>query len=338
MRYRALTVLAAAAAMWVPPAGSPAAAADEAAPDAGLYLARPAPAPADGSAAGANRPAGVAQPIPPVWMSMLQDVESIYPTPMPAREEEFGNKGNVNLSLRVNYLTDYVYRGIDRSEVGGAEDAPNLQFDSKLSFNLGRFPHPFVGLFVNVYNDDPISRFQEVRPIVGLDWEIRPITISAGYVSYIFPEREDQNTNEAFLQVALDDSLLLNRDHPLLSPYVYAAYDFDKFDGVYLEAGVKHDFIIEDTPLVLTAVADVGYVINNRQFSRFPDAVNRDDIGFQHYEVGLISTYSLNTLLNIPRRYGEFKAKGYLYYTDGIENGLKADSEVWGGVGIQFDY
>jgi hypothetical protein len=269
---------------------------------------------------------------------MFQDVESIYPPLMPAQQDELVNRGGVNLSLTVNYLTDYVYRGIDRSEVGGAEDAPNLQFDSKLSFNLGKLPHPFVGLFVNVYNDDPISRFQEVRPVLGLDWEIRPITITSGYISYIFPERENQNTNEVFLQVALDDSLLLNREQPFLSPYAYAAYDFDKFDGVYMEAGVKHDFAIEDTPLVLTAVADLGYVINNRQFSKNPNSPNAEDTGFQHYDVGLIATYSLNTLLNIPRRYGEFKAKGYLYYTDGIENGLRADSQVWGGVGIQFDY
>src|SRR5207248_2650718 len=110
---------------------------------------------------------------------------------------------------------------------------------------------------------------------------------------------------------------------------------YDKFDGLYLEAGVKHDFVIEDTPLVLTAVADIGYAANNRQFSASPNSAHANDTGFQHYDVGLISTYSLNTLLNIPRRYGEFKLKGYLYYTDGIENGLRADSQVWGGVGIQ---
>ena len=32
------------------------------------------------------------------------------------------NEGGVNFALTVSYLTDYVYRGIDRSEVGGNED------------------------------------------------------------------------------------------------------------------------------------------------------------------------------------------------------------------------
>ena len=30
--------------------------------------------------------------------------------------------------------------------------------------------------------------------------------------------------------------------------------------------------------------------------------------------------------------------KGYLLYTDSIENDLKADTQVWGGAGIGFSY
>jgi len=86
--------------------------------------------------------------------------------------------------------------------------------------------------------------------------------------------------------------------------------------------------------VIVTAVADVGYAMNHPFFT----LRNGDDDGFQHYDLGLIGTYSLNTLLNLPRRFGEWKLKGYLYYTDGIENNLRADSQVWGGVGINFQY
>src|SRR5206468_1902133 len=82
--------------------------------------------------------------------------ESIYEPPGPPRVEEGVNAGGVNFDLRVSYMTDYVYRGIDQSErlgaidnLGnvntranlGAEDAPNLQFDGFLKLNLGRLPH-----------------------------------------------------------------------------------------------------------------------------------------------------------------------------------------------------
>ena len=60
--------------------------------------------------------------------------------------------------------------------------------------------------------------------------------------------------------------------------------------------------------------------------------------GFQHYDLGLVGTYSLNTLLNIPRRYGQWSLTGYLYYTDGLDNDLTASTQIWGGGGITFRY
>jgi len=99
-------------------------------------------------------------------LTLQQRPESIYAPAAPPREDEGVNEGAVHLDLTVRYMSDYVYRGIDRSEVGGREDAPNVQFDGKLEFDLGKLPHPYVGLFVNVYDSDPISQFQEVRPVI----------------------------------------------------------------------------------------------------------------------------------------------------------------------------
>jgi hypothetical protein len=234
----------------------------------------------------------------PVTLAMIDEPESIYAPPAPPREIDKTNEGGVRFALNFDYLTDYVFRGIDRSEVGridpaetgsgGREDAPNLQFDGSAKFDLGRLPHPVIGLFANVYNDDPVSRFQEVRPYVGLDWHIKPLTISAGHITYIFPERDDFNTSEIYARLELDDTLLLGRgDGPVFSPYIFAAYDYDLWDGLYLEAGIKHDFPFDDIGVVLTAVADVGFSLNNAFFA---SADGGDDTGFQHYDVGLIGT------------------------------------------------
>lgn len=275
--------------------------------------------------------------------ALVDQPESIYPDPEPPKPNTGINEGGVRVSLNVNYLTDYVYRGIDRSEVGAidpaetgdvTEDAPNLQFDGKLTFDLGRAPSPFVGLFANVYNDDPVSRFQEVRPYFGLDWKIRPLRLSAGWQTYIYPERDDFNTSEIFGRLEIDDSVFFRTDRPILAPYVFAAYDHDLYDGLYLEAGVNHDIVLEGTGVVLTVTGNVGFVAGHSYFT----AQNDEDTGFQHYEVGLIGTYSLNTLINVSRRYGDWKLRGYLFYTDGLNNDLRADTQIWGGVGIGFDY
>jgi hypothetical protein len=273
----------------------------------------------------------------PLKLAMEPDSESVYAPPIPPSEEEGTNQGAVNLDLTVRYMTDYVYRGIDRSEVGGAEDAPNLQFDGRITFDLGKLPHPYVGAFVNVYDSDPISRFQEVRPFFGFEWTLRPLILEAGHQNYIFPERDDLSTAEVYGKITFDDSWLFRTEQPILSPYVYGAYDYDLYNGWYFEAGISHDFAIEDTGIVLTAVADVAYVHGYQLFLLNP-AVDNDDTGFQHYDLGLIGRYSLNTLFNIPKRYGDFSVEGYIYYTDNIDQQLRADTQIWGGMGIRFQY
>jgi hypothetical protein len=277
----------------------------------------------------------------PIKLAMEPDTESVYAPPVAPREEEGINQGAVNLDLTVRYMTDYVYRGIDYGETipgttfgGGAEDAPNLQFDGRILFDLGKLPHPYVGIFVNVYDSDPISRFQTVRPFFGLEWNIRPLTIDVGHQNFIYPERDDSSTAEVYGKITFDDSWLFRTEKPLLSPYVYAAYDYDLYNGYYLEGGVSHDFAIEDTGIVLTALADVAYVRGQQIYL----LEGTDDTGFQHYDLGLIGRYSLNTLLNIPKRYGDFSLEGYIYYTDSLDSQLRADTQIWGGVGIRFQY
>ena len=69
------------------------------------------------------------------------------------------------------------------------------------------------------------------------------------------------------------------------SPYVYAAYDYQKYDGVYLEAGVKHDFAVPDTGVVLTRPRR-RRVRRGHQAAFFLLHTGKHT-GFQHYDLGL---------------------------------------------------
>jgi hypothetical protein len=281
----------------------------------------------------------------PVHLSLQPEAPSVYAAPSAKSEAEGLNEGGVHVDLDVRFMTDYVFRGLDRSDGTGLtlgssssgfghEDGPNLQFDGKLSWDLAKFPHPYIELFVNVFDSDPVSRFQVIQPKFGFEWNLRPVVIEAGQQTFIYPERDDLNTAEVFTKLTLDDSYFLRTDQPLLSPYVMAAYDYDLYHGWYLEAGVKHDFPIEDTGVTITALADVAYVLSDLQFSTDGKA----DTGLQHYDLGLIGSFSLNSIFGTSRRYGDFSVKGYLFYTDGIDNDLLADTQLWGGVGIAFKY
>lgn len=268
------------------------------------------------------------------------DTPSVYALPTPPGPNEGVNAGGINFDVKVSYFTEYMYRGVNRTDFIGdvtkepGHDRANFQFDGKLSFDLGKLPHPFIGIFTNVLDADPVSNFQEVRPVFGFDWKIRPVIISGGNNTYIFPNRSELGTGEVWGKITLDDSILFKARQPIFSPYIYGAYDYDLYNGWYFEAGISHDFVIEGTGLTLTAVADAAYVMGNESFA----GPTGKDTGFQHYEIGLIGKYSLNELLNIPKRYGDWSINGYLYYTDGLSSQLRADTQLYGGGGIELQY
>jgi hypothetical protein len=283
------------------------------------------------------------KPFVPLNLALEGGPESVYAPPTPPPENSGVNEGAVHFDLFVGYFTDYVYRGIELFEPPGAEDRANMQIDSKLSWDLGKFPHPFVAVFVNYADSDPVSSFQEVRPTVGLEWNIRPLILSGGNTTYIYPDRNEFETSEAWGKIKIDDSYFLHREAPLLSPYVLVAYDYDLYNGWYVEAGVSHDFVVEDTGLTITAQASAAYVHGMQLYTpnygtpQYVPNKDRDD-GVQHYQLGLIADYSLNKLLNFTDRYGDWSVQGFVYYTDGIDDNLSSTTQIWGGAGIKFKY
>jgi hypothetical protein len=283
-------------------------------------------------------------------VAAAQDVPAtVYAPPALPSETDGINEGGVHLDFAITYMTDYVFRGVEIFEVGGSEDSLNLQIDAKLSFDLGKLPHPFVNVFVNIAEDDPISDFPEIRPVVGFDWLIKPILISFGHTNYLYPDRDAQETSEVFVQLGLDENSLF-RGRPVPTPYVMAAYDYDLYEGLYIEAGVKYRIPFEDTGLRLTAIGKVAYVngydstITGENGQLLPGLFANEDTeddevnGFQRFEVGLIGEYSLNQLFEVSTRYGEWSIAGYIFYTDSIENDIRVDTQLWGGAGVTFHY
>lgn len=280
----------------------------------------------------------LAQPSPP----------SVYAPPELPTEAEGTNQGAVNLDFSVSYFTDYIHRGVELFEAPGAEDQLNLQFDGKIAFDLGKLPHPFVQVFVNVAENDPVSNFQEIRPTVGFDWTIKPLVISAGYTTYLYPDRDDFETSEVFLRLGLDQTITVG-GQSIPTPYVMGAYDFDLYDGVYLEAGLEYGLKFEDIGLALNFIGNVAYVSNwdaypmgnDGPFAGIfttPQTTDATISGLQHWQVGVIGEYSLNQLLNISPRYGEWLLRGYLFYTSDFDADINATDQIWGGAGITFRY
>ena len=280
-----------------------------------------------------------AQPVP----------ETVYPPPEPLTLDDPGvGRTGFHFDLELRYMTDYVWRGIERFDSVAHEDQPNYQIVPRITLDLGKLPHPYVSVFFNAADDDAVSNLEEIRPEFGFDWDVRPLTISAGYTSYIFPDRDGLDTSEIFVRLALDDSRLFHTERPVLNPYVLGAFDFDEFDGIYVELGVGHEFPVEGTGLSFLLNAHLAYVNNHGLFARDDvgivdggDPTGDDtvhDSGFQHYQVGVTAKYRLNELLNIPDRLGQLTVLGYINYTDGIDDGLESTTQLWGGAGFSLKF
>lgn len=264
------------------------------------------------------------------------DDNTVYGPPPVSPQQVPGNNGNVEFDLSALYATDYVYRGVDHDDVSPSGNSLNLLIDGRLTFDFGQYPHLFVGVFANVYDADPVSRFQEIRPSVGGTWDLRPFLVEIGHNAYIYPERENFDSSELYAKVTIDDSLLFNTNGPVFSPYAMAAYDFNSGKGWYVEMGLSHDFVIEDWGLTLTVKSCVAYISRLQQQFIFINTMQ--DTGWQHVEGGLYANYSLNTLMNIPRRYGEFDLNGFISYSGKLSKQITASNVLWGGGGVGFKY
>lgn len=260
-----------------------------------------------------------------------------YPisTPQPGTQDQINN-GGAHFGLDFAYMNRYVYRGVDHDLVATHGNSLNLVFEGKLSFDLGRYPHPFVGLFTNIYDSDPVSRYQEIRPYAGADWDLRPFDFEVQEVSYIYPQREQDNIPEVDTKITLDDSLIFNTDDPIISPYVLGAFVYQKEEGWYVETGVKHDFSFEDLGLVITAHSNVAWISGLHQQFVFINTIK--STGWQHFEFGLSATYSLNHLLNVSTRFGEFDVIGFGTYDEKLSANITADNVLWSGIGMAFKY
>jgi hypothetical protein len=301
----------------------------------GLAAADEPPAPPATTQPLGNEPLGIEIPLRLSDEPGAADDQSVYGQINVPKQDQGVNSGGVNLDVDLAYLNHYVYRGVDYSKVGGTGNTFNFESDGRLTWDLGKYPHPFVGLFNNIFDSDPVSRFQEVRPYVGADVNMRPFLWEVGYNAYIYPQREAFDTAEFYARLEIDDSLPLKLDHPLFSPYIYGAYDFQRNNGWYFEAGLHHDFEIPDVGLKLSVKADLAYIVGFQQQFVF---IDQHDTGWQHYDVGLTASYPVTNLLNITRRYGELDLKGYFFYTGRMNNLLQSDNVLWGGAGLEFKY
>ena len=120
---------------------------------------------------------------PKHFMLLPDDAGNVYAPPRVLLKEEGMNQGGVNLDLKFTYLSNYIYRGVDHSNFPGRSQRPNLQFDGTVTFDLDKWPHPFVGIFANLYNNgDKTGAYKNIRRA----FLIEAVLFAAGFAFLFF--------------------------------------------------------------------------------------------------------------------------------------------------------
>ena len=275
-----------------------------------------------------------------VWPASPTGPETVYSPPGgPAAATREPQGPRLKWELTLGYASAYVYRGIDHSatigDTAGTIDeagGPSFQFAGRVTLDSGGPWKPFVELFSNYWDSEATSNWQEVRPTVGVQWQSAPASISLGATSYFYPDRAGDNTNEVFIRADANDGALLGQKQPILNPYALIAYDVDAKGGWYGELGVSHNWAVPGTGLTVTPVARVAYTYGLDEAFIFQ--TSRSGTGWQHADLGLMLSYRLNTLLNLPESDGQWMLGGFIFRTEHLADATLGDSLTWGGVSL----
>jgi hypothetical protein len=143
-------------------------------------------------------------------------------------------------SLTADYATMYEFRGVNRA---------NNLVDTTLSLSTEYNGFTVSGGIWNAFTDDDSSFVDnEARYRVSVSRAFGPVTAELGYVYYTFPGDTDFNTQELFISGSME---VYNG----VIATVTGSYDFDLFEGWYIDANLSKSFKVND---ILSVVLSGG--------------------------------------------------------------------------------
>jgi hypothetical protein len=275
----------------------------------------------------------------------------LHTAPAQAAEEAKGpNRGNVSVSMGVEFPTAYFFRGILQEDRGFIAQ-PFLETNIKVYEGEGLLNS--VGAKLGFWNS-----FQSQSPGVPTDptgWYETDLyggltfglfdKLQAGviYTAYISPNNSFGTVQEIAFKLAYDDSKLLG---PFaLSPSVLFAFELDgqadagliSDEGVYVQLGIQPGFkLFEDAkyPVSVTFPMTLGLGLDD--YYEF-NTGNNDTFGY--FDLGLVASVPLSF---IPAAYGTWEIHAgvhFLFLGDNLEAVNRGDSfEAVGTFGISMTY
>jgi hypothetical protein len=206
----------------------------------------------------------------------------------------------------------YVWRGItynDGMVLQPSVDVAKAGFDVNVWGNID----------MDDYNNTLDSgEFSEVDLTLSYGFDLDPVSISTGYVEYLYPAG-GKGTREVFVSLGKDLYKGLNA-----KAVVY--YDFDEYKGAYFNFGLGYNVPVNDV-FSLDFGASAGYMGN--------DVSVGGESGFNEYQLSVGGTYAATKALSIS---------GKINYTDAIDKDVLPegpygqDVNCFGGISVAYAF
>ncbi len=226
----------------------------------------------------------------------------------------YGNAGAMaaDATLAMDVNSAYVWRGITFND--GVVVQPSLDV-TKGGFG--------VNVWGNVDWDDyddtlDSGEFSEVDLTFSYGFDLDPVSISAGYIEYLFPAGID-GTREVFITLGMDLFAGLGAELALY-------YDIDEFEDLYANFSLGYSLPVSDA-FTLDFGATAGYMGE--------DTALGGENGFNEYLLSVGGTYAATKALSIS---------GSVNYTDAIDEDVLPDGpygqdvNFFGGVSVAYAF
>ena len=241
-----------------------------------------------------------------------------------AKEAEKAAKSGFTFGIDYALVSDYVWRGINRSEYAGeGREQLNHQLGISVKSAMKDLGLPDVGAVKlsawfqyylgnesTTFDPGADHKLQEIVYTLAWQHEIpdTPLTVAAGLIGYnnVHTATDLHYTFEVFGKVILDDGALLGQDEAVFSPSLAYIWDFDAVNAGVAVAAIEHKFALDDVAEELqgiTVTPSAAIILDNRYIDkRLASAgapTGHKSTTLSSWQFGLVGSYDLGSALEL---------------------------------------
>lgn len=214
-------------------------------------------------------------------------------------------------SFNTNVNSAYVWRGITFND--GVVVQPSLDV-TKGGFGFNVWGNLDIDDYDNTLDD---GEFSEVDLTLSYGFDIKFVSISFGYIEYLFPAGA-LGTREVYGSISIEPFTGFTTG-------VNVYYDFDEVEDYYVSLNIGYS-----RELVEKLSMDIGLTagIAGEEFS---ETYGGTDDGFYDYNISLGLGYAVTDTLS---------ASGFIAYADSFDEDVlpEQDVDVYGGLGVSYSF